>query len=317
MPKPDALVRMAVDCPIEQVDARRPDEALAARRRAQAGQSVRIAPGAYVRTSDWESFRPEQRHVLLARAAVSRIGEGRVFSHLTAAAFLTIPFIGRWPPRVQVIRPGSSYRTTNRTMVLHGDDSPELDELVVGDRSPIVVTGLARTAVDLAMTLPFRDGVIAIDRALALGVDRDLVLAAVRRRARRGRTRALRVLDFADGRSESVGESLLRVRLDELGAPRPDLQVRFRSPGERDAVVDLWFPEQGVIVEFDGEAKYRDRTMRNGRSATQVVIDEKYREDRLRALPGVAKVLRLCWADLFDLPRLRRKLIDAGIPLAR
>jgi len=52
-----------------------------------------------------------------------------------------------------------------------------------------------------------------------------------------------------------------------------------------------------VLDEFDGLVKYRDAAMRGGLTPEEVVIREKIREDRLRALPEVRGVVRTVWAD--------------------
>ena len=97
-----------------------------------------------------------------------------------------------------------------------------------------------------------------------------------------GSVRASRVLDFASGRSESPGESLSRVNIHLLGFPPPELQVPFSDNDGFIGYADFYWPELDLIGEFDGEAKYRDPRYLHGRSAQQAVIDEKYREDRLR-----------------------------------
>jgi hypothetical protein len=99
-----------------------------------------------------------------------------------------------------------------------------------------------------------------------------------------GSVRASRVLDFASGRSSSPGESLSRVNIHLLGFRPPELQVPFSDDDGFIGYVDFYWPELDLIGEFDGEAKYRDPRYLRGRSAQQAVIDEKYREDRLRRL---------------------------------
>jgi hypothetical protein len=302
-------------CPIRRTSTKQPDEARAIRRAAADGRLAAVARGAYVDADRWADFTPEQKHVVRIQSAANRIRPGWRLSHLSAAALLTLPSLGGWPPRVHVMQPGGIRSTANRTFVLHADLSPDVDDAVEGVRSGLVVTGLVRTAVDLAMTLPFRDGVVALDRALELGADRDAIAAGIEGRSERGRARARRVVEFADGRADSVAESLARVLFDQIGAPRPVLQHRFRERDHPDAIVDFWFPDQSVIVEFDGELKYRDAAFRDGRSPAEVVVAEKYREDRLRARSDVRGFVRLRWRDLFDLPTLIGKLRGAGIPV--
>lgn len=64
--------------------------------------------------------------------------------------------------------------------------------------------------------------------------------------------------------------------------------------------------------EFDGRAKYLKPEYLNGRTASQVVINEKNRENRLRAL-GLT-VVRWEWATALDRQRLQAVLRSAGLP---
>lgn len=67
--------------------------------------------------------------------------------------------------------------------------------------------------------------------------------------------------------------------------------------------MDFWWPDANVIGEFDGLVKYRG-TMGQ---PVEVLIAEKRREDRLRALTG-ATVVRVTWRELDDRPALERSL---------
>lgn len=202
------------DCPVLVAHETRPDEAAAVRLRARTGELIRIAHGRYADTERWKGLRPEQRHHVLVRSLVDRIRPRFVVSHLSAAAVLGVPHVGRWPDRVHLIRPGRDARTTNATFVVHADFDPSMSHSWRFSFDGLVVTGFDRTAVDLAMTLPTTEAVVALDRLLSLGADREAVADGVARRGRKGRRRALRSVEFADAAADSVGESLVRVRLD-------------------------------------------------------------------------------------------------------
>jgi hypothetical protein len=77
-------------------------------------------------------------------------------------------------------------------------------------------------------------------------------------------------------------------------------------------LVDFYWPEFGIVGEADGDMKYLDPAFRAGRTAEQVVLDEKIREDRLRAL-GLT-VVRWRWRTANDANALRSKLVSAGLP---
>ena len=94
--------------------------------------------------------------------------------------------------------------------------------------------------------------------------------------------------------------------------PQPELQRSFADPRGRIGYCDFAWPEFRIIGEADGDAKYLDPALRGGRSAERVVLDEKIREDRLRALGWT--VVRWRWPDARDGRRLVAALSAAGLP---
>ncbi len=122
-----------------------------------------------------------------------------------------------------------------------------------------------------------------------------------------------RALAYADGRAESPGETRLREALRVMGiAVTP--QVRLEDCGFL-AVVDLMLDDARVVVEFDGFMKHgRPDAYRISATPADVVVAEKVREDRIRALGYV--VIRVTWAELDDLVALRRKIV-AAVTLSR
>ena len=60
---------------------------------------------------------------------------------------------------------------------------------------------------------------------------------------------------------------------------------------------DFGWPDLGVLGEFDGKKKYGELLRRPGQTAEDVLVDEKRREDRLRALGWT--VVRWMWSDLY------------------
>lgn len=169
-------------------------------------------------------------------------------------------------------------------------------EHVTVDPGGIPVCTVARTIIDLARHLPFRNALVLADSGMhRWGVTRaDLEEVLDGCRHWPGKLAAERVVAFADGRAESVAESLARILFVELGLPRPDLQVEIRY-----ARVDFLFRGRWVVVEVDGKVKY--------------VLDadarwkEKLREDRIRE--AGYEVVRLTWADLVGRPERVRTLV--------
>ncbi|GAA2551065.1 hypothetical protein GCM10010210_24570 [Pseudonocardia hydrocarbonoxydans] len=266
---------------------------------------VSVRRGAYVDPGDERLHRPEDRHALAVRAAVGQLGPGCVVSHASAAVLHRIALWAVPLGRVHVSRPGTS--GGRRSSQLHLHVCPmEPDEVVTVDG--IAVTSPAATVAALARTLPFEQAVVVADSALHRGlVDPPALAAALDRYPRRhGTAAAARVLAFADRLAESPGESRSRVAMLRAGLPMPQLQVvRFSVDGVPLGRVDFWWPEQGVIGEFDGLVKY-GRLLRPGQATGDVLVAEKLREDALRETArGMA---RWTWREIDPFAGVERRL---------
>ncbi len=185
------------------------------------------------------------------------------------------------------------------------------------------LTDLPRTLAELGATSTFAEAVAAIDwgirvRNQAAGpvttVD-EIRAVADALGFTRGPARLERALAFADGRSESPGESWARVLMHELGFEMPELQHEYRLPDGRVFRTDFRWGSIGLAGEFDGLAKYRAAELRAGRSVEQVVVEEKEREDGVRSTGD--GMLRLVWGDLRDRRRFMHRLEAAGVPRRR
>ncbi|QNE16639.1 hypothetical protein F1D05_00415 [Kribbella qitaiheensis] len=121
------------------------------------------------------------------------------------------------------------------------------------------VTSPIATTVELAMQLPRPFALSAVDAMLRSGIaDRWAVRAASEAYAgRAGITQAREILEYADRRAESPGESWLRLRLIDAGFGQPQLQVRVHGP-QRDYRLDLAYPEpvndgRRLGLEYDSD----------------------------------------------------------------
>lgn len=283
---------------------------------ADAGRLVRLAPGRFVDADAWRRATPALRHLARIDALDSRIASRLVIASASAAAVHGLPWRGEFPDTVEVVDPERSTAQSLRLLrkrAGRGRSITTVGMTVTGRR----VTDLVTTAVDLAIHHELRLSVPALDVVLRRGVGRSQLTAELeRRRAVHGRARASVAIEFADARSDSPGESVGRVALDELGAPRPALQEEFHDAQGFVGRVDFWFAERGVILEYDGRVKYEDPAMRSaGMSASDVVVAEKRREDRLRRIGRVHGVGRFGWREANDADALREVLRAHGVPM--
>ena len=263
-------------------------------------------------SSTWTEADPRQRHVLRVRGVVGRLSSDVVVSHESALALNGFPLLGRWPERVHVVAPRRERDKVDARVHQHAA-SLETDEIEIVDG--LRVAARRRAAVDAVRRRDLRGATVVLDHGLRTGAFTrpQLEACVAARRGVQGSRRAAASVAFADGRAESPGESLSRAVIHSGGLTRPVLQQRIPEVGALAGLVDFWWPEFGVVGEFDGDVKYRDASVRRGRSPEQVVIDEKRREDALRATPGVRAVVRWTWADALRGEPLLQALARAGV----
>jgi Protein of unknown function (DUF559) len=191
-------------------------------------------------------------------AILAVAGPGDVGSHHGAAAIHGLDVLGQGPSDLAVTRPPGGSQKARAGVHVHVAALPGGHVTV---RGGVRVTSVARTVVDLARTSPFRDGVVVADSALRNGqTSKDELLAVVADCANwPGIRRARMVVDFCDGKSESVLESISRVAFRDHGLPAPELQVWVG--GEETGVVgraDFLWRRYQTIGEADGAVKYAD-----------------------------------------------------------
>jgi hypothetical protein len=285
-------------------------------RAAQSGVLARVKQGVYLPSDIWTSLNPEDRH-RLRLAIVERLsGPGLVFSHQSAAALLGLPVLGRWPDTAQVLCDCAAGGRSNRGITRHALGLAGVPRVTVAG---LTVTAPTRTVIDLAATMQFLPAVVAADAAMHVDrrTGRSLTTPAEVRALLeammpfRGMRKVQSALDAATTLSDSVGETICRLILAEVGFAGPALQVEFRDSRGLIGYVDFSWRHARVLLEFDGEVKYTDPRYTKGLSASQIVVREKNRENRLRALRY--QVVRADWDSLRNPAMLLRLLLDAGL----
>lgn len=256
------------------------DQELAAAVRS--GELRRIRPGAYITAADLaEVERTRRLPGLRALAVASAVAPpGTPLGHDTAAWVWALPRPARRPgapdPVHLVSATGRGAR--GKDWVVH---LARLAPAEVVERGAYPVTAAARTVVDVARSWAEVDAVAAADAALLRGLTtHEELLHTLEQHATVAGTPAVRrVLRLADGRAESWLETCGRLCFAAGGLPPFVPQVEIWLDGDLLKVVDGWYPEAALAVEFDGKVKYGGTV----EGARRSVWEEKRVEDLLRS----------------------------------
>lgn len=271
------------------------------RRRLRDGDLHRVHPGYFTASDAYLRLRPEEQ-ALLRHRALSRAASVPPIFCLASAALVHGLDLRRVPARLHTLtRPGQGTHNGYAGIVRHQEPLPASDIVTVGG---LRATTGERTLLDCARLLPFTDAVVLADQAHCFGLTRARLEQRLPEWAgRRGVRRARRVLAAMDTRSESVGETLTRLMLAESVLPAPELQwVIVGRTGTYRA--DFAWPEQWLVLEFDGESKYSD-------SAATVIRNERRREVEIQELGWT--VIRVGWHDVVRTPAATVDRISAAL----
>jgi very-short-patch-repair endonuclease len=152
-------------------------------------------------------------------------------------------------------------------------------------------TSALRTVFDLGSRPPFVEAVVAVDMALHAGL---VDLFGIRKWAEehdgsRGIRQFRRVVDLAEPGTESPMETRLRMLLIQGRLPRPEVQVSLHDDkGRFLGRADLYYPEQHLVLEYDG-----------GIHRTSLIADN--RRQNLLINAGF-RILRFTFADVDGTP---------------
>jgi hypothetical protein len=296
------------------------------------GELVRVRAGVYYSKPAWLALKAWERYAATV-AAVAASDPGVGFCYLTALRVWRLPSPGV-PDQIHILTP-SPHKAGKVLPTTRAAKDPKTGltglesirgygicrhhwEADIVPASGFSVTTLVQTVVDCVVRLELPGAVAVADAVLGgrckdgEGLTRiDLEQAAARLASAAKRRRVLEVLALADEAAESVGESRSRALIHILGFPAPVLQRSFYDFEGFIARPDFFWPEYGVIGEFDGDAKYLDDELLGDRSTREAILAEKKREDRLRALGYT--VVRWDWNAVTHPEVLRRKLEAAGV----
>ena len=225
-----------------------------------------------------------------------------LMSHDSAARALRLATLRPAQDLVHVTRFGVGGSRTEEGVKHHLTRVGLLDNLVIDGMR---VTGLSRTALDVAREHGFTAGVVACDAALQLGAHaadfaRDLAMMAYWPEVTVARSAA----EASDDGAESAGESLSRLVIEELALGPYETQFHVRA-GNKVFRTDLRVGRQ--VFEFDGRKKFL-RPEAGGvatKPLEDIVWDERMRQQDI-CQEGLG-MSRIIWADLFGMARTRLK----------
>lgn len=220
----------------------------------QAGLLRRVLTGVYTAVQAPDTMR--------ARAAALRLvlPPNTVVTDRAAAWLHGVDILNRGahlvPPEIE------TSTTTDTRMRRPGVEGHRRDllESDITEVRGVPVTTLLRTTCDLGRMLWRFDALAAIDGGLRSGVDKEQLLAECERfRGFRG-IKQLRVLaPLGDWRSESPGESALRLHWYDAGLPTPEPQFEiFDDAGFSRFRLDIAAPDFRYAAEYDGEKHHSD-----------------------------------------------------------
>ena len=240
------------------------------------------------RADEWSG-----KPLIEARAASLNMVTPHVWSHDNSALAQGLVIPAMTPRLTHVTRIGVLGSRT-RFGVKHHKAPFTASQLVMVDG--FWMLDRARTAVDIAREHGLRGGLPACDSALRSGVSRRQLELALEPMAYWPHvTRSRSAVSLADPGAESVGESLTRLLVIELGLGPIETQFGLRDRG-REAWCDLRVGRH--LFEFDGAIKYRLEA--DGGVATrdpaEVLWREKQRQDFVCGFKlGMSRVV---WVDL-------------------
>lgn len=257
----------------------------------------RIRHGSYSMGQEWDGLKATERHWRRAMAVLRTSRASVAVSHTTALIGMDVPVWDLALDLVHVTRLDHRGGRKAAGVAQHrGRLCP--DELT--STRGVQATSAARTAIDLTTMADVEHCLPVLDHLLHVEATTKEELRVIAKRQEfwaHTLTTDL-VIQLADGRRESVGESRSAYMFWRGGLPRP--QPNHKILDERGRVfarVDFAWPGLGVFLEFDGKEKYL-RYRREGESVIDAVLREKRREERICRLTGW-RCIRITWADLY------------------
>lgn len=183
---------------------------------------------------------------------------GRIVARRSAAWLSGLDVLDRrgYPrtPPVEVLTTDQRLRSRSPLISAHVADDLTPSDIV--EMNGLAVTSPLRTCADLARFSSRSDALVAVDGFMhhQLVTLPEFKRSLVRWRKRRGVRQAWEMSEITDAGSESGGESRLRLRVLDMGLPRPELQIPVHDMyGVERYRLDLGWLRWWLALEYDGE----------------------------------------------------------------
>ncbi len=261
----------------------------------KSGRWIRFRHGYYTFPDLWRPLDGYAKHRILCVAVLHSLGRQR--AALTHVSSLIMQGLEPWGfdlTRVHVTRldKGASR--------VEGDIAHHASELPTNQLIEFNGTWCSRADRAALEASAFADGersLCVFNQVLHAGLcDLDQLYAAHRRMQNWPGMRSTQIsIRLADARPESVGESRGFWMFWSHGLPAPQPQFEVYDGPRLLGTCDWGWPDEGLLGEFDGRAKY-GRLLSADQDPGAVVFAEKQREDLMREVTGMA-MIRLVWAD--------------------
>ncbi|MEJ7635898.1 type IV toxin-antitoxin system AbiEi family antitoxin domain-containing protein [Aeromicrobium sp.] len=264
------------------------------RRAMRAGVLHRARHGTYVVKQVWDVISEAQRHAILTRSLLDKLGSSVVATHQSAAALHGFDLYEADLTHVHLTRLDGHNGRKEAGVIFH-EGKVDGDVVEVGGR--LVIEPL-RAVFEACSQASIESGMVLASSAMRKGqVTKEELEDQGDRFAHWPRTRTARLaIRLSDPRLESVGEVRSLSMMWRYGVPYPELQWRVvSSAGIVVARTDFAWLEARHTGEFDGLFKY-GRLNPYSDEPGRAITHEKTREDLVRdELLGMS---RWVWAEL-------------------
>jgi hypothetical protein len=267
-------------------------EGRVSRKQLDSGLYRRLHPNVYADCSIPDS------HQLRARGAALLLPPGAAIGGRSAAAWYDAPFCSVSDPVLVVAARGCPWDGPRGVRVHKTDLSPAE---IVRTEDDVPVTTVRRTAWEVATLEPLPDAVALLDGMVHAHklTEAEVAQVVLARRGRWRSRRAAEVVPLLDGGAMSPPESWVRVACLRAGLPRPVTQHAIFDGAGFIGEVDLAWPEERVVVEYEGPHHFEE---------LQIARDDRR---YLRLVAAGWRVIRLSAADLRDLREVVERIRSA------